>query len=179
MRSASLVGRPDFTERTITSMALANSLVNFLLRRLVRKPSTQRGRPKLDGEHRHRHDDQRRLAGDEADQRRRPRPARPQTIQKVRARGVGKARLLQPAAQGGLFLLALRAWFFSMSLSRAATFLRFWRRFGLRLDARGRWPCGLATALTRFCERSSPPAKANASAAQREHRQQIATTIDH
>ena len=45
---------PTCTERTMTSMALANSSVNFFARRAVRKPSTQRGRPKPDGERRQR-----------------------------------------------------------------------------------------------------------------------------
>ncbi len=45
MRSASLVGRPDLTLRTMTSIALANSLVKAFSRRRLRKPSTQRGTP--------------------------------------------------------------------------------------------------------------------------------------
>ena len=39
-------GRPDFTPRTITSMALANSSTNLNCRRLVRRASIQRGRPR-------------------------------------------------------------------------------------------------------------------------------------
>ena len=46
IRSASLVGRPDLTERTMTSMAGAKFSVNFFLRRLVRNPRIQRGRPR-------------------------------------------------------------------------------------------------------------------------------------
>ena len=44
--SASFTGRPDLTLRTITSMALANSLVNFFWRRFVRNWIAHRGRPK-------------------------------------------------------------------------------------------------------------------------------------
>ena len=38
-------GRPDLTPRTITSMALANSSVNLVWRRLVMRARIQRGRP--------------------------------------------------------------------------------------------------------------------------------------
>ena len=41
--SASFVGKPDLTLRTMTSMALANSAVNALIRRLIMNERIQRG----------------------------------------------------------------------------------------------------------------------------------------
>ena len=46
MRRQSLTGRPDLMPRTMMSMASEKAAVNFLVRRLARKPTTQRGRPR-------------------------------------------------------------------------------------------------------------------------------------
>ena len=56
MRRHSLSGRPDFTPRTMTSMASASWLTNFFWRPPIAMPSTQRGRPKPADESRCRRD---------------------------------------------------------------------------------------------------------------------------
>ncbi len=47
-RKASLSGRPERMERTMTSRALGNSVRNCFWRRLIRKPTIQRGRPRAE-----------------------------------------------------------------------------------------------------------------------------------
>ena len=98
-RSASLVGRPDLTRRTMTSMALAKFVGEFLLApRLSGSPApsaANRGR-RANGA----------STIDTAAAGREGRPTAatgaersPQAIQKLRGRGLGKAGLLQAPAQ--------------------------------------------------------------------------------
>ena len=83
--SASFVGRPDLMLRTMTSMALANSAVNFFCAAVAAgKPSTQRGKPRPTPKRASSGDEQR-LAGEQAARARPATPQPPLTIQKCAA----------------------------------------------------------------------------------------------
>src|SRR6185295_963086 len=156
MRSASLVGRPERTLRTMTSIALANSAVNRFSRRDLRKLRTQRGRPRPTVNAASTvtmmvwpNTRQKNAVSS-------PRP--PEAIQNARGVALGK-----PACSrrwrivSFCFFSACR---FSISFSCAWTFLRLKAASTGVLMLRA-VTCGLAMALTRLVEIPLLPAKAN------------------
>ena len=105
MRSASLVGRPDRTERTITSMALAKFVGEFLLAAVGQEAQHPARQAEADGEGSQR-DHQRLLMGEEGEQRRDQRRSMPQMIQKVRGVALGKPACSRRRRMVGFSFLA-------------------------------------------------------------------------
>ena len=157
-------------------MALANSSVNFLLRRAVRKPSTQRGRPKPTA-NTAMHDHQRRLVGDEG------RPAAANTPSTAADDPESRAAWCweSPPAPGGgagwAFPSCAALVLFHV-LEQGGDILALLGGVGLRLDARPRsCAVGLATAADALLRALVAAGEGERHAAQRQHREQDASTM--
>src|SRR5215471_7509878 len=155
---ASLVGRPDLTLRTITSIALANSAVNAFSLRFLMNDRTQRGRPsdapKLKSK----------VTISACPVRRQvramTRPTPPDAIQNVLGSMSRPAISRRRRSEILSFFCASRA---SMSFSTCCMFLRRCAAVSPdRIEVGRAPPAGLASAAIRFCCALLPPANAKA-----------------